>query len=173
MFLSLLHERKARYFDLCASFFNVLINGVVATFELASTVYSGNGQMLSLMLPRSTCVGWCYAHFMDKETETQWFVTELPCIRIQVQVFLAWAPWLFPPSHNATQSVKPPRSFLTLLLLPSSLQDWEMMLILVQERLEGVSPIPQQHRGLFKWKPTGSEGWFFTCFAGELAWICV
>lgn len=48
LLLSLWHEGKESDFDLCASF----SNKIIATFEPVS-VYSGNDQMLALILPRA------------------------------------------------------------------------------------------------------------------------
>lgn len=104
----------------------LLMKRIVATFELVSIVYWRNGQMFSLILLRTAWRGCNYAHFVGEETEAQWLVTELPGVKagVWVQVFLASAPGLFPPSHTATQFAKIPASFLFLLLLLSCLRDW-------------------------------------------------
>lgn len=52
-------------------------------------------------------------------------------------------------------------------------QTEEMILIFVQEGLEGGPPIsPSECRGLLKWKSTGTGGQLCACFAGGSGWIC-
>lgn len=138
----------------------LLMKRIVATFELVSIVYWRNGQMFSLILLRTAWRGCNYAHFVGEETEAQWLVTELPGVKagVWVQVFLASAPGLFPPSHTATQFAKIPASFLFLLLLLSCLRDWrEDIGSCSTEVRKDLSPPQVKPRGSLK-GATGSEG---------------